>query len=274
MLQRQQYAIFPYGAFQPPRPEPKSRHEVIRDFYVSTEASFKSYPASFATLLTDFLYRERVLFWFFLGPLLLLPVILGAQAFLSKKLAILGIAFLSVTAGFVWLVWPINSHYYAPATCAIYAYLVQAMRRMRYAKWRGGPVGLSLIRSVATICVLMAVVRAMAGPLGIEIPIWPPTWYNTALQNHIRVRLQQSLEADPKKTLIIVRYSARHNPGDEWVYNGADIDHAKVVWAREMTSGNRKLLDYFKDRQIYLLEPDEDPERLAPYTLPDGDPGR
>jgi hypothetical protein len=29
---------------------------------------------------------------------------------------------------------------------------------------------------------------------------------------------------------------------------------------------NRKLSEYFQDRRIWLLKPDEDPDRLQPYT--------
>ncbi len=52
--------------------------------------------------------------------------------------------------------------------------------------------------------------------------------------------------------LIIVRYESGHSPHDEWVYNDADIDRAKVVWAREMDpQQNQKLLKYFANRQAW-----------------------
>ena len=42
---------------------------------------------------------------------------------------------------------------------------------------------------------------------------------------------------------------------DEWVYNEAEIDQAKVIWARDMNpTENCKLIGYFKDRRIWLLE--------------------
>jgi hypothetical protein len=54
---------------------------------------------------------------------------------------------------------------------------------------------------------------------------------------------------------VIVRYGPAHSFEKEWVCNEADIDSAKVVWAREMDSAqNRKLLEYFKDRHVWLVE--------------------
>lgn len=72
----------------------------------------------------------------------------------------------------------------------------------------------------------------------------------------------------PGRQLMVVRYNANHNPDVEWVYNEADIDNAKVVWAHEMDEGrNHKLITYFKDRRVWLVEPDETPPKLSPYPV-------
>jgi hypothetical protein len=76
-----------------------------------------------------------------------------------------------------------------------------------------------------------------------------------------------ALERLPGRQLVIVRYSANHDVFYEWVYNAADIDDAKVVWARDMgPAENQELLDYFKDRQVFRLEADENPTKLLLYS--------
>ena len=67
--------------------------------------------------------------------------------------------------------------------------------------------------------------------------------------------------------MIIVHYAPSHIPHSEWVYNAADIDHAKVVWARDMgEAGNADLVQYFPGRKLWLLNPDEHPQQLRPYS--------
>jgi hypothetical protein len=81
-----------------------------------------------------------------------------------------------------------------------------------------------------------------------------------------RANILKQLEAAHEDSLVVVRYRQDHDPGDEWVYNSADIDHARVVWAREMDpASNQKLLDYFAGRRVWLVEPDAKPVRLSPY---------
>ena len=65
--------------------------------------------------------------------------------------------------------------------------------------------------------------------------------------------------------MAIVRYSPQHNVFDEWVYNSADLDNSKVIWAREMdVAENEALLRYYRDRKAWLVQPD-DTEGLIDY---------
>jgi hypothetical protein len=71
----------------------------------------------------------------------------------------------------------------------------------------------------------------------------------------------------PGQQLAIVRYGLPWADTSEWVYNGADIDGAKVVWAREIPGTDiRPLLDYFRGRSVWLVEPNATPPRLSPYA--------
>jgi hypothetical protein len=65
-----------------------------------------------------------------------------------------------------------------------------------------------------------------------------------------------------------VRYWPGHYSLDEWVYNAADIDSSKVVWAREMSiAEDQELIHYYGSRKVWLVEPDATPPRMTPYPL-------
>jgi hypothetical protein len=86
-----------------------------------------------------------------------------------------------------------------------------------------------------------------------------------------RARLLTQLKRQNGRHIVIVNYGPNHSYDREWVYNEADIDGSKVVWARDMgLAENCKLIDYFKDRVTWFLEidHDEDPVKLAPFPKP------
>jgi hypothetical protein len=82
-----------------------------------------------------------------------------------------------------------------------------------------------------------------------------------------RKPLEKQLNALPGEHLVLVRYSKDHNSGEEYVYNDADIDQAKIVWAREIPGVDLKpLLNYFRNRDVWIFQPDEDDSVVQPYA--------
>ena len=81
-----------------------------------------------------------------------------------------------------------------------------------------------------------------------------------------RLEVARQLNAMPGQLLVFVRYWPQHVFQDEWVYNGADIDTQRIVWARDLgDTENEKLLHYYPNRKPLLLEPDARPPQLDKY---------
>jgi hypothetical protein len=196
--------------------------------------------------------------------LLLLPGL--TFVFFDRKMRLPLVIFFLGTAGFFAVIWSMP-HYAAPLTGVLFLLLVQAMRHLRMMRVAGRPIGAALS---CAIVVLLAVDTVMGAAQGVCDPL---RW--TCQGDPSRAVLQEKLSHTPGKHLIIVRYAEDHNIHDEWVFNGADIDGAKVLWARETNAEqNAKFFAYFKDRQIWLVEPDTDNTEFIPYPLSNVPPKR
>jgi len=203
--------------------------------------------------------------YFWWGALLLLP---GLPFVLwERKMRLPLLIFVFCSAGFLVSIWSFP-HYAAPVTCVIFLLLVQALRHLRLMRLaRCRPVGLAL--SCAAVCLLVADAGLHASNRECDQLEW------TCQGDRSRAVIQEKLSYTPGKHLILVRYEEDHNVHDEWVYNGAEIASAKVLWARELDADqNAKLLAYFKDRHVWLVEPDKDNTELIPYSPPDANAGR
>jgi hypothetical protein len=170
-------------------------------------------------------------------------------------------AFSLALAGEVWH----NAHYAAPATSLLILIVVMGMRRLRLWRWRCRGPGLHLVRLLPIACALMLAVQIASGSataVGMEAG-----WRWPSPGGVSRANILKQLERGGEKHLVFVRYEAAHDTGDEWVYNDAEIDQSRVVWARELDrESNANLMRYFEGRRVWLVEPDRPVPRAVPYS--------
>ena len=264
-ISRATYASAPVFLWQSPRPSPEYRHEVMRDFYQTWEMGDFRFARTARGYLAISVQKMATGLFFFLGFALIPPLAMLWRVLKDRRVRFLVVTAVVFGAGLAMNAW-FFPHYAAPLTGAIYVVLLQCMRHLR--QWRpgGSPVGLGLVRFAPLVCLLLAGVRIYAEPLGVEIRRWPTMWYGTEPLGLPRAQVAAQLNRLPGRQLAIVRYSPEHLPFDDWVYNAADIDASKVVWAREMdVESNRELLQYFHDRKVWLVEPDFHPPKISPY---------
>lgn len=254
-VNRETYATAPYFLWEKPRPEPEYHHAIMRDFYRWELTRFERERtlAGFVEAVADKLGS----WWrFYLGPIFTLPLLAFPWLWRDRKMRFPLIAMGVFLLGLVVQTWTMP-HYFAPATGLLYLLIVQCMRHLRLWRWGRDRMGAALVRMVPVVAVAMVVLRVGAVMLHAQIE---PAWPRGNLQ---RAHIVQELQHTPGQHLVLVRYSPGHDVDAEYVYNRADIDHAKIVWARDMGEAeNQELLDYYPERRVWLLEPDQPNAKL------------
>lgn len=265
-IERQTYGIAPYMLWQHVRPQPVYNNAVMRKMYAEEELkgyeAFRSFPG--------LLLKIYIGWSFFLGTALTVPFLLLIVALprdfswreMNNDTRVLIV--LSAISTVAWLGETFyNPHYSAPATGLILALVLLALRQLR----ASGPSGKFFARGLPLVCLFALALRAAAAPLHIPLrEFYEFSYYQKGPGSFGRATIEKQLNAIPGKKLVLVRYSPEHEPFAEWVYNGADIDHSPIVWARDMDGqSNQQLTAYFKDRQVWLLEADETPPKLIPW---------
>ena len=257
-VNRATYAMAPYFLWQSPRPEPPYHHPVMRDFYRWELERFLQYRTLGGALRRTG-DKLAELWSFYLWPLLTVPLLALPWVVRDRKMRFPLVVGLLFVAGLSTEVWTMP-HYVAPAASLLYLVLLQCLRHLRLWRWRSQPTGITLVRAIVVIACAMIVLRVSA--VLVHAPIEPP-WPRGNLD---RAAIVEKLEQTPDRHLVIVRYGPHHDVHWEWVYNAADIDGSKVVWARDMGErDNQELLNYFHDRTVWQLNADEFPTRLEPY---------
>ena len=274
-VNRATYATAPIFLWQSSRPDPVYHHPVMREFYRRYEQAFYEEETQTAQglIITKLAFAVAFLAFYF-GPALLLPLLMFPRALMDRRMRLLAVAGGVVLIGLAVEVFFIP-HYAAPLTALYLALVAQALRHLRVWRWEGRPAGVLLVRILPLVYGAALATRLVAPGLPLaETELW---WARLGPSERglERARLLARLESMQGQHLVVVRYGPTYNPGRqiEWVYNPADIDHAKVILARDMSDAeNARLLEYYRERHLWLIEPDRQPVELQPYPIQHGRP--
>ena len=260
MVHQATYSVVPPFLWQPLRREPVYRHEEIRAAHTEWELDYYNSQRTGAGVLVWGTGKLLVLIVGYVGLGLTLQMV--ALPFVIEKNQWLRFALLTCglfTAGLLLETW-MHLQYAAPITGVVLLVAVQSMRHLRLLRWRGAPFGELLVGVSLILCLVSFV--------GFCKEVVRQSKADQLDWSSRRARVLANLENRGDRQLVIVSYGPRHPPRHEWVYNDADIDSSRVVWARDMGGDqNRELLDYFKDRRVWLLEVNSDTPELVPYPV-------
>lgn len=239
-----------------PLPDPVAyHHEPIRWVHEVGMRRWYHIGNSPSAFFTTALLKLQVLWGFYLLPglavaLLGLPWVLRNR---WMRLAALPCALILLVVLVQIRPFP---HYTAPVTGLVFLLLVQGLRQVRLWRWRGRPLGRSVVR-------LLPGVMLAAVPLFVWLHQHNERTGRVDLWFRQRAALQAQLEADGQGHLILVYHSKPYEGQPQLVANGANIDGQRVIWARDLgPQRNQALLRYFADRQVWLLDADARPLRL------------
>jgi len=220
-------------------------------------------PETLGSYLVRLEYRVRYYRFFFLPPLY---IALAAFLFRLRERRYLWAAGCALLLALGTNFFPIfQVHYMAAATCLFVLMSVAGLEQL--SRWNGEAAAVLVILCVSHFVFWYGVHAGGDSPALRAYETWNSI-------NHTnpegRIAIQNQLAPLSGRQLVFVHYWPQHIFQDEWVYNRASIDDARIVWARDLgPEENEKLRQYYPDRQAWLLEPDARPPRLSPYVKPE-----
>lgn len=215
-------------------------------------------------------YRVRYYRFFFLPPLYL--ALIAFLFALRRDRRLLWVAATLAIFAFGTNLFPyLLVHYLAAVTCLFVLVSVAGLQQISRLRIRGAAVGVEMVQVLIVLC--LAEFSAWYGMHLFENPgVYPilkyETWDSINHRNpQRRIAVRHDLDAIAGQLLVFVRYSPHHIYQNEWVWNEADIDGSRIVYARDLgAEENEKLIQYFPNRKVLVLDPDSYTPQLFPYS--------
>lgn len=164
-------------------------------------------------------------------------------------------------------------HYLAPVVPAILALLVLLIQKVKtLAAWRSKTGGtcvalLGLFMMLAVADRNTRPVRILQGQGFPASGFIEPESAKVAQWAKQREDLKAMLIRQGGQHLVIVHYAPNHQSGLDWVYNGANIDRQKVIWARDRGPvENAALISHYNNRRVWLVQAGADRFTFDPYA--------
>ncbi len=248
----EQYEIAPPFVLQSARPEPTYDNPDLRKFFkrVSNDHAQRRTASGF---FAGVYAKLNSAFDFFLGWGF---AVVGLGALLALRKREVRFAF-ACAAGFVVASSAVtfDFHHYLAPFVPIGVYLwVSGLRAIWHANGASAPI------RIGAVLVVLASFAQQADAANRAAA------YRASFEIYNRDNVVQWFEKRGGEHLVIVRYGAKHNPHIEWVQNEADLENARVVWARELSPDRAKsLVAEFPERTAWLYRPDIDPMALQKY---------
>jgi hypothetical protein len=206
---------------------------------------------------------------FFIWPFSLL-IVPCALAMWRNGMRVVLLSVLFVSAGLFVQLWLGQPHYAAPATGALILAWLFSIRHFRNSRSKYANWGPRAVVTVLAVWMISPVAEALRNPFSIS-PKFAGPGLTKAVPDPLpleiqRASIQSKLNALSGKQLIIVHYPYMYVPWVEWIFNDADLDHAHIVWARDMGYlENKELLNYYSDRQAWYTDRGDTASVILPY---------
>lgn len=267
-LSQYEYGVPAALTFQTP-PEPHHPLTPQQAAEYQAQRAFFQGPETVGTYLLRLEYRVRFYRFFFLPPLYLAAL---AFLFRLRERRFAWVAFTLALFALGTNFFPaFQYHYIAGVTCLFVLVAVAGLERISHITVRGQPAGFEAAGLILLLCLgqflfwygMHAADDAEVSRNARQFETWDGLNHRNPAR---RIYVARELAQVPGKLLVFVHYGPRHIFQDEWVYNAADIDGSRIVWARDLgATENQELLRYFPDRIALLLDPDAAPPQLSAY---------